>query len=146
MGKVSAFADPALIEQLKGLHVRGILMQMAERGQLLQLTCEMPKCFYSRGRRAFDPKTHSPTDWAPSADHHPIPRALGGELHSWNVRVGHVLCNRVDVGWRTRVITLLKRDDLSLEEVAADLNRKKVQAPHGTNRWTAASVRKALAS
>lgn len=146
MGKVSASADLALIEHMKELHVRGILMQMAERGQLLELKCEMPKCFCTRGRKGFDPKTHPPTDWAPSADHYPVPKALGGELHPWNVRVGHVLCNRVDYGWRTRVITLLKRYDMSLEEIAVDLNRKRVRAPHGNNRWTAASVRKALAS
>ena len=82
----------------------------------------------------------------PSADHYPIPKALGGELRPWNVRVGHVLRNRVDNGWRTRVITLLKRFDMSLEEIAADLNKRRIQAPHGTNRWTAASVRRALAS
>jgi hypothetical protein len=146
VAKLSASANMALIEQLKELHVRGVLMQIAERGQLLDLKCEMPKCFCTRGRKAFDPKTHPPTDWAPSADHYPIPKALGGELRPWNVRVGHVLCNRVDYGWRTRVITLLKRDDMSLDEIAAELNTKRVQAPHGTNRWTAASVRKALSS
>ena len=43
-------------------------------------------------------------------------------------------------------MTLLKRFDMSLEEIAADLNKKRIQAPHGTNRWTAASVRRALAS
>jgi hypothetical protein len=145
MATVSTSANLALIGQLKELNVRGVLKQMAERGQILELICEMPKCFHNRGRRAFDPKTHPPTDWAPSADHFPIPRALGGELHSWNVRVGHVLCNRVDAGWRTRVMTLLERD-MSLEEIAGDLNRKHVKAPHGSGRWTAASVRKSLAS
>jgi hypothetical protein len=34
----------------------------------------------------------------------------------------------------------------SLEEIAADLNKKRIKAPHGTNRWIAASVRRALAS
>jgi hypothetical protein len=145
MAEVSASANPALIAQLKELHMRGVLVQMAERGQLLELKCEMPKCFHSRGRKAFDLKTHPPTDWAPSADHYPIPKALGGELRPWNVRVGHILCNRVDYGWRKRVITLLERD-MSLEEIALDLNQKGVKAPHGTNRWTAASVRKALVS
>lgn len=80
VGKISAAANQALIDQLKELHVRGVLTQLAERGQLLELKCEMPKCFCSRGRKAFDSKTHPPTDWAPSADHYPIPKALGGEL------------------------------------------------------------------
>lgn len=145
MVRVSPSANQALIEQLRELSVRGVLMQMAERGQLLELRCEMPKCFCNRGRRSFDPKTHPPTDWAPSADHYPIPRALGGQLRPWNVRVGHVLCNRVDYGWRKRVITLLERD-VSLEEVASELNLRRVKAPHGSGRWTAASVRKSLVS
>jgi hypothetical protein len=145
MAKVSPYANQALIEQLKELKVRGILMLMAERGQLLELKCEMPKCFYNGGRQSFDEKTHPPTDWAPSADHYPTPRALGGHLRPWNVRVGHVLCNRVDPGWRKRVATMLDQD-LSLEEIAAKLNAKGVKAPHGAGRWTAAGVRKTIAS
>jgi hypothetical protein len=144
--KVSLSANPELIDQLARLRVRGILMQMAQRGQLLELKCEMPKCFHARGRKAFDLKTHPPTNWAPSADHYPIPKELGGQLRPWNVRVGHVLCNRVDYGWRRRVRTLIERHDLSLQEIATDLNEKAVKAPHGTKRWTAAMVRKALVS
>lgn len=147
MGNIADSANPELIEQLGQLQVRGFLKLMAERGQILELKCEMPKCFCPRGRKVFDPKNHPPTDWAPSADHHPVPKALGGKLDPWNVRVGHVLCNRVDAGWRARVIALLQRQgDMSLEEIADDLNRKRIQAPHGTNRWTAANVRKALAT
>jgi hypothetical protein len=35
---------------------------------------------------------------------------------------------------------------MSLEEIAAQLNAKKVPPIHGTNRWTASSVRKAFVS
>ncbi len=35
---------------------------------------------------------------------------------------------------------------MSLEEIAEALNVKKVPTIHGTNRWTAASVRKAFVS
>jgi hypothetical protein len=146
MAKVSPYANQALIEQLKELKVRRILMQMAERGQLLELRCEMPKCFHQDGRKAFEKMDHPPPDWAPSADHHPIPRARRGELHAWNVRVGHVKCNRADAGWRNRVMKLLKDQDLSLEEIAVELNRKGVKAPHGSGRWTPTLVRKSLAS
>ena len=35
---------------------------------------------------------------------------------------------------------------MSLEEIADELNRRKVPTIHGTNRWTASSVRKAFVS
>jgi hypothetical protein len=35
---------------------------------------------------------------------------------------------------------------MSLEEIAKQLNTTKVPTIHGTNRWTAASVRKAFVS
>ena len=35
---------------------------------------------------------------------------------------------------------------MSLEQIAEQLNAKKVPAIHGTNRWTVASVRKAFVS
>jgi len=38
------------------------------------------------------------------------------------------------------------RKRMSLEEIAADLNARKVPAIHGTNTWTSASVRKAFVS
>lgn len=120
-------------------------MDMAYAGQLLELKCEMPKCYYHKGRGSFDIKTHPPTNWAPSADHYPVPKAAGGELKPWNVRLAHVMCNREDHGWRTRINTLLRKGE-SLEGIAEDLNRKHVQAPHGRNTWTAATVRKAFVS
>jgi hypothetical protein len=35
---------------------------------------------------------------------------------------------------------------MSLEEIAAQLNAQKVPPIHGTNRWTASSVRRAFVS
>ena len=94
---------------------------MAYAGQLLELNCEMPKCYYHKGRGSFDTKTHPPTNWAPSADHYPVPKTAGGQLKPWNVRLAHVMCNREDYGWRTRINTLLRKGE-SLEGIAEDLN------------------------
>jgi hypothetical protein len=35
---------------------------------------------------------------------------------------------------------------MSLDEIAEDLNRKRVRAPHGSGSWSAATVRKAFVS
>ncbi|MDQ2980825.1 MAG: hypothetical protein M3R26_00675 [Actinomycetota bacterium] len=68
-----------------------------------------------------------------------------GHLTPDNVRLGHRLCNRRDHEWRTRINAMLGKR-MSLEEIAEALNVKKVPTIHGTNRWTAASVRKAFVS
>ena len=69
----------------------------------------------------------------------------GGKLSADNVRLAHRLCNRRDFGWRVRINAMLGKK-MSLEEIAAQLNAKKVPPIHGTNRWTASSVRKAFVS
>lgn len=69
----------------------------------------------------------------------------GGHLTPDNVRLAHRLCNQRDYGWRTRIAAML-RDGMSLEDIAADLNARKVPPVHGTNRWTAGSVREAFVS
>ncbi len=69
----------------------------------------------------------------------------GGHLTSDNVRLAHRLCNRRDYEWRTRINAMLGKK-MSLEEIAAQLNSRKVPTIHGTNRWTAYSVRKAFVS
>lgn len=58
-------------ERLKELGVGGMLVQMAERGQLLELECEMPTCYSPYGPRRFQyrPRTTPFRDWAPNADH-----------------------------------------------------------------------------
>jgi hypothetical protein len=142
---MSERSSETLVRDLKNRGVGGVILKMAEAGQLLELKCEMPKCYCHKGRAYFDVKTHPPTNWAPSADHYPVPKAAGGKLKPWNVRVAHVMCNREDYSWRTRINTLLRKGK-SLDENADDLTRKRVKAPHGRNSWTAATVRKAFVS
>ena len=138
-------ADSSVADQLRALGVKGVLVQMAERGQLLALKCEMPQCYHHKGRSAFDPVTTPRTKWAPSPDHYPILKSAGGHLVPENVRLSHTWCNNRDYGWRTQIRTLLAKGK-SLAEIAETLNRKDVPPAHGTNRWTAAMVRKAYVS
>jgi DNA-binding transcriptional MerR regulator len=81
------------------------------------------------------------------SDGRPLPAAedAWGDLTPDNVRLAHRLCNRRDFEWRTRINALLGKR-ISLEEIAAHLNAKKVPTIHGTNRWTASSVSKAFVS
>ena len=51
----------------------------------------------------------------------------------------------VNYTWRKKINALLGKR-MSLEEIAEKLNAEKVPTIHGTNRWTAASVRKAFVS
>jgi hypothetical protein len=132
------------VQRLADLEVRGILMQLARDGQLIDVRCEMPQCYCFRGRRHFDPRS-TLSDWIPTPDHYPRLRAHGGHLTRDNVRLAHRLCNRRDYGWRVRINTMLAKR-MSLEEIAEKLNAKKVPTIHGTNRWTAAAVRKAFIS
>jgi hypothetical protein len=45
-------ADSSVADQLRALGVKGVLVQMAERGQLLALKCEMPQLPPQGARRA----------------------------------------------------------------------------------------------
>ncbi|HSS80379.1 MAG TPA: hypothetical protein VLK24_04190 [Gaiellaceae bacterium] len=118
---------------------------MAERGQIIELRCEMPSCYCHKGRGYFEPRSTPLTAWAPSPDHYPRLKADGGHLVPSNVRLGHVRCNKMDYGWRVRIRTLLEKG-MSLEQIAEQLNRKQVRRPHGSQTWTARAVRKAFVS
>jgi hypothetical protein len=131
-------------ERLKALDVRGILRQLARDGQLIDVRCEMPQCYCFRGRRYFAPRTPL-TDWSPTADHYPRLKMHGGHLTPDNVRLAHKLCNHRDYIWRKKINALLAKR-MSLEQIAQKLNAENVPTIHGTNRWTAASVRKAFVS
>jgi hypothetical protein len=133
------------VEKLQALGVRGILLQLAQDGQLIDVRCEMPQCYYYRGRRHFEPRSARPHDWEPTADHYPRLKMHGGLLRPDNVRLGHRLCNKLDYIWRKKINAMLGKR-MSLEEIAEELNVKKVPTIHGTNRWTAAAVRKAFVS
>ena len=140
-----AGADRSVADELRRLGVKGVLVQMAERGQLLAVKCEMPQCYHHKGRAAFDEVTTPRTKWAPSPDHYPILKSAGGHLRPENVRLAHIHCNKRDYGWRKQIGALLAKGK-SLEEIADVLNRKGVLPAHGTNEWTAAMVRKAYVS
>ena len=140
-------ADKSVADQLRklGLKDKNVLVQMAERGQLLALQCEMPRCYHHKGRGVFDPVTKSRSKWAPSRDHYPILKSAGGKLRPENVRLSHIECNQRDYVSRAQIRPLLAKGK-SLDEIAETLNRKGVPPAHGTNRWTAAMVRKAYVS
>ena len=60
-------------------------------------------------------------------------------------RLAHRLCNCRDYTCRKKIYALLAKR-MPLEEIAEKLNAEKVPTIHGTNRWTATSVRKAFVS
>jgi len=134
----------APVEMLRALGVRGVLLQLARDGQIIDLRCEMPQCYCFRGRRYFDPKS-SRSDWSPTPDHYPRLRSHGGRLTPDNVRLAHLRCNQRDYEWRMRINAMLGKR-LSLEEIAETLNAQSVPTIHGTNTWTAAAVRRAFVS
>jgi uncharacterized protein YoaH (UPF0181 family) len=136
--------EQTAVERLKELRVRGILMQLARDGQLIDVRCEMPQCYCHKGRGYFDPISPN-SDWEPTADHHPMLKMHGGKLTADNVRLGHQLCNKLDFIWRKKINALMAQH-MSLEAIAEKLNADKVRPIHGTNRWTAPSVRKAFVS
>jgi hypothetical protein len=139
-----AAPDKPAVERLEDLGVRGILLQLARDGQILDVRCEMPQCYCFRGRRHFDPRSPI-SDWSPTPDHYPRLKSHGGHLTPDNVRLAHLRCNQRDYGWRVRINAMLGKR-MSLEEIAASLNAQKVPPIHGTNRWTPAAVRKAFVS
>jgi hypothetical protein len=137
-------AGQTALQKLEAWGVRGILWQLARDGQIIEVLCEMPQCYCFRGRRHFEPRGRY-SDWEPTADHYPRLKMHGGHLTPDNVRLGHRLCNKLDYQWRKRINAMLAKR-MSLDEIAEKLNARKVPTIHGTNRWTAASVRKAFVS
>jgi hypothetical protein len=141
----SVLGEDTLADRLQALGTRGVLVQMAQRGQIIELRCEMPKCYCPKGRGCFEPRSTPLPDWAPSPDHYPRLKADGGQLVPWNVRLSHVLCNREDYGRRMRIRRMVEKG-MSLEEIAENLNRKGIRRPHGGATWSATNVRKAFVS
>jgi hypothetical protein len=139
-----ADAGATALEKLERLGVRGILWQLARDGQIIDVRCEMPQCYCFRGRSHFDPRLGR-SDWSLTADHYPRLKMHGGHLTPDNVRLAHKVCNHLDYLWRIKINAMLSKR-MSLEEIAEQLNVKKVPTTHGTNRWTATSVRKAFVS
>ena len=56
----------------------------------------------------------------------------GGRLAAENVRLAHRVCNQRDYVWRVRINAMLAKR-MSLEEIAKELNERKVPAIHGTS-------------
>jgi hypothetical protein len=135
----------AVAVKLRALGMRGVLVQMAKRGQLIKLRCEMPTCYCPDGREHFVEAAAPMPDWAPNMDHHPRLKADGGTRIPENARLSHVLCNRADEGWRLRIRAMLRRG-MSLEAIAEALNRKHVPPRRNETKWTASSVRWAYVS
>jgi len=135
---------PTPLETIDELRVIGTIRRLALDGQLNEVVCEMPQCYSFRGRRKFDPRGTG-SDWELTADHYPRLKKDGGKLTPDNVRLAHRLCNRRDYTWRTKINAMLAKR-MSLAEIADRLNAENVPTIHGTNRWTAASVRKAFVS
>lgn len=130
----------------RGVGRGDVLIRMAQRGQLLVLRCEMPKCYCPKGRSHFEQRTHPQRSvWAPSADHYPLLKADGGKLVPWNVRLAHLHCNQEDFVWRGRIRRMLEKGD-SLEQIAQNLTQQGIRRPHGSSKWTAKNVRKAFVS
>jgi hypothetical protein len=148
--------DGTVADRLQALGVKGVLVQMAKNGQLLDLKCEMPTCYRERehldGRWRFDPwpaPRHAPENkWSPNPDHYPTLKRDHGMLKPWNVRLAHVFCNNMDYGWRTRIRRMLEKDPtLSFEKIADALNKKRsVHKPPGAETWSAEIVRRAYVS
>jgi hypothetical protein len=148
--------EGTVADRLQALRVKGVLVQMAKNGQILELKCEMPTCYRERehpdGRKRFDPWPNPPYapehDWSPNADHYPTLKMDGGKRKPWNVRLAHVFCNNMDFGWRTRIRRMLEKDPtLSFEKIADTLNKKKnVHKPPGAESWSAEIVRQAYVS
>ena len=84
--------------ELQAKGVRGVLVEMAERGLITELRCAMPVCYCPGGRGYFDPRSTRPDHWTPNPDHYPLPRAKGGYLVPENVRLAHKICNRLLAG------------------------------------------------
>src|SRR5213080_2032581 len=103
-----AGVGPTAVEKLEALGVRGILLQLARDGQILDVRCEMPQCYCFQGRRHFDPKSPL-SDWSPTPDHYPRLKAHGGHLTPDNVRLAHRFCNNRDYGWRMRINATLAK-------------------------------------
>jgi len=145
----NATVKDTVAQRLHDLGVKGILVPMAERGQIVELRCEMPTCYCPMGRMHFDQKapTTPHPDWAPNADHYPTLKMDGGQLKPWNVRLAHVLCNREDRTWRLRIRRMLEEaPTISFEVIAEMLNSKHVGPPAGTKKWSAKAVRRAYVS
>jgi hypothetical protein len=143
-GRAPADAGATPVEKLEALGVRGILWRLAQHGQIIDVRCEMPQCYRFRGRRYFEPispgavgcRRQTTVRGSRCTEVTSPPTTSGWRIGSATQR---------DSLWRVKINAMIGKR-MSLEEIAKQLNVKKVPTIHGTNRWTAASVRKAFVS
>lgn len=137
--------DLTVEDKLKALGVKGVLRQMAERHQLLELICEMPQCYCPFGRTHFERRTIKPFDWAPSVDHYPIIKSRDGKRYAENARLAHVFCNARDYRLRQDISDMIKAKK-SLQDIADALNEAKPSRIPGGAPWSPATVRRTFVS
>lgn len=142
---VNVHAESLAAEMRADYKMKGILVQMVERGQILALACEMPTCYSDVGRKCFDPVGSIPDDWVPTQDHYPILRSQKGTRAPSNSRLAHKKCNLVDRTWKKKIGPMLDQG-LSLREISDVLNADGVEPPRGQKGWTPRSVRHAFVS
>jgi len=112
---------------------------------LLEIKCEVDRCYCDQGRAYFPRPPVPDSEWDPTVDHYPILRSQGGHKDPWNVRLAHKLCNREDFAWRDRITRMIQAHR-SLQEMADELNRAGVRHPSGAGPWTPESVRDTYAT
>ena len=81
-------------KRLVELGQRGILIHAADEGLIPELRCQMETCLCPHGEEYFEERPAPVSDWAPSVDHI-TEKSAGGKLTLDNVRLAHVLCNRI---------------------------------------------------
>ncbi len=101
MSKSEPTLDPErakIVEELKKLGVTGIMITLAEQGEISKVECAAEEnCLCPDelgGGTHFDTIPEPISDWIPTQDHITL-KSEGGKLTVDNVQLMHRLCNRV---------------------------------------------------
>jgi hypothetical protein len=140
---VNGHAELLAAEMRAVYKMKGILVQMVERGQILALACEMPTCYSPDDRKRFTPVGSVPDHWVPTQE--PDSQVSEGTRVPSNSRIAHKKCKRVDQAWKKKIGPMLDRG-LSLRDISDVLNVDGVEPPRAQKAWTPRSVRYALVS
>jgi hypothetical protein len=122
--------EATVAERLQALGAPDILVQMANNGQILELKSEMPTshCDQPNGETHFDPwpepRSTPENRWSPNAHHYPTRKMDRGKLKPWQCDSLTSSANVMDVGWRTRIRTMLETPTMSFEQIAGALNKR----------------------